>query len=103
MDFLERYLVAKRAVEKHLSASVLRPVVFRPSLIWTFDRPQGLLSVIPFYVASSIGVPFVDRPVKVEALVKAIYLSLTDASVRGVLDYRSIESMADSCESSTYK
>lgn len=61
VDFLERYLLAKRSVEKRLleQSPIVRAVVMRPSLIWTWDRPQGLLSVIPFYIGSKIGKCFI--------------------------------------------
>lgn len=70
VPFLERYLIAKRAVEAELLGtsgaeaspdSLLRGVVLRPSLIWTWERPQALLSVLPFYIANSLGLSFVDR------------------------------------------
>lgn len=95
--FLEKYLVAKRAVESKLLSSPLRPVIFRPSLIWTYERPQGLLSVIPFYIAAKIGIPFVDKPVKVEDLVEAIYVAMFSATardIRGIQNYKSIELLA---------
>ena len=77
VPFLERYLIAKRAVEAELltpadamasaarsaldDSLLLRGVVLRPSLIWTWERPQALLSVLPFYVANALGLPFIDR------------------------------------------
>ena len=95
VDFLERYLRAKRAVESHLLGSSLRPVVFRPSIIWTKERPQGLLSAIPFYIANKIGIPFIDRPVRVDALAQAILRSMfEDETVRGLQNYRSIDRLS---------
>ena len=43
-DFLKRYLAAKRAVEERLMSSepLLRPVIVRPSLIYTMDKPASL-------------------------------------------------------------
>ena len=43
------------------SPPLLRGTILRPSLIWTWERPQALLSVLPFYIANALGVPFVDR------------------------------------------
>ena len=89
VDFLERYLVAKRAVEEELLkgegstdeklSPSLRGAVLRPSLIWTWERPQALLSVLPFYALSALGLPFVDKPVLVETLVEAALASMTMA------------------------
>jgi nucleoside-diphosphate-sugar epimerase len=95
VGFLERYLVAKRSVESNLLASILRPIIFRPSLIWTTERPQGLISVIPFFVASKLGVPFVGKPVRVEDLVSAILTSILDNSTRGILNYERIEALSN--------
>ena len=95
IDFLERYLIAKRAVESRLLDSALRPVIFRPSIIWTKERPQGLLSAVPFYLANKIGIPFIDRPVRVDALAAAILRSMfEDETVRGLQNYRSIEALS---------
>ena len=95
VDFLERYLIAKRAVESRLLGSALRPVIFRPSIIWAKERPQGLLSAVPFYFANKIGIPFIDRPVRIDALATAILRSMfDDEAVRGLLNYRSIETLS---------
>ena len=49
-EWLEDYLVAKRAVETKLSymtaAGKLRGSCLRPSLVYTFDRPQALPAVV---------------------------------------------------------
>ena len=95
--FLERYLVAKRAVEKRmLSSSSLRPTILRPSLIYTLSRPQALVSVVPFYVANAIGVPFVDRPVSLETLSSAAVYAVENASCQGIKTYREMDTMAAS-------
>ena len=55
-----------------------------------------MLPVIPiFNLASALGVPFVDKTVRVEALGKAIVAGLLDAEVRGVQRYPQIESLAE--------
>ena len=51
-DWLKRYLAAKLQVESKMltlgNTKRLRPVIFRPSLIWTWDRPiSALLSAAP--------------------------------------------------------
>lgn len=28
----------------------LRPVIMRPSLVWTTEKPEALVSVVPFYI-----------------------------------------------------
>lgn len=66
-EWLHRYLVAKRAVEDELMAlaasNSLRPIIVRPSLIWSWENPGALPPVAAFTIASKIGVPFIDEPV----------------------------------------
>jgi len=95
-EWLRRYLVAKRAVERRLNDSKggIRPVVYRPSLIWSWDK-LDVLPVIPvFNVASAVGVPFVDKTVKVGTLADAIVRGLEDDEVRGVQRYMNMEQLA---------
>lgn len=93
VPFLERYLVAKRAVEKRMQEeSDIRPVIMRPSLIYTMERPQALVSVIPFMIASKIGVPGVERPVELEVLTKAAVVAFEDVNTRGI---KRIEEMTE--------
>ena len=99
VDWLRRYLIAKRQVENRLlslnndSDSSLRAVIFRPSLIWTWKRPQALISVVPFYAASKLGFPFVDRPTTLEDLVRAMVYAVEDNSVRGIKRFADIDSL----------
>lgn len=88
--FLERYLVAKRAVEKRLleNQNALRATILRPSLIYTMDRPQALLSVVPFFIGNAIGLPFVDRPVSVDTLSNAAVYAIENDGVSGIKGYR---------------
>ena len=92
--FLQRYLEAKRAVEKRLleSRALVRPIILRPSLIYTLERPQALVSVVPFYIGNLLGLPFVDRPVRVETLVNAAVYSVENESESGVQTFREMES-----------
>eukprot|EP00747_Dinoflagellata_sp_TGD_P185887 gnl/TRDRNA2_/TRDRNA2_42672_c0_seq1.p1 gnl/TRDRNA2_/TRDRNA2_42672_c0~~gnl/TRDRNA2_/TRDRNA2_42672_c0_seq1.p1 ORF type:complete len:450 (+),score=83.08 gnl/TRDRNA2_/TRDRNA2_42672_c0_seq1:164-1351(+) len=103
LPFLERYLIAKRAVEAKLKESRLREIIVRPSLIWTWDRPQALPSVIPFYIGNAIGIPIIDKPVMVEDLVSAAFVGMCDSSVSGVLRYKEIENLSSSKEEMTKK
>jgi len=94
--WLKKYLKAKRAVEDRLSSTTapIRPVVFRPSLIWSWDK-FDVLPVIPvFNIASAVGVPFVDKTVRVETLADAIVESILDDSVSGVQRYMNMEELA---------
>jgi nucleoside-diphosphate-sugar epimerase len=95
VDFLERYLTAKRSVEarilKSTSQQTLRGTIMRPSLIWTWERPQALAGVIPFFIGSTIGLPFVDRPVRVESLVHAMMTAIQDPNTQGIQNYRNID------------
>ena len=98
VDWLRRYLKAKRQVEERLlslnSAGSVRAVIFRPSLIWTWKRPQALISVAPFYAASKFGFPFVDRPTTLEDLVQAMSVAIEDKSVSGVKRFQDIDKLA---------
>lgn len=94
-DFIKRYMVAKRAVEEKLmdSQPVLRPVIMRPSLIYSMDRPASLPAVGSFALANAVGVPFVDRPVTNEALAKAMVRSIASESILGVQRYKEIDTI----------
>lgn len=95
-EWLTEYLVAKRAVEAKLTSSnALRPIILRPSLIWNW-RKFDVLPVIPvFNLASALGVPFVDKTVRVETLAKAAVAGLEDPSVSGVQRFDSMEKLAE--------
>jgi nucleoside-diphosphate-sugar epimerase len=87
-EWLNQYLVAKRAVEKRLKESgergMIREVVFRPSLIWDWTK-LDVLPVIPvFNLAAAVGVPFVDKTVRVETLADAIVAGLEGEDIQGV-------------------
>ena len=96
-DWLKRYLAAKRAVEAELSSSegVLRPVIVRPSLIWDWKK-FDVLPVIPvFNIASAIGIPFVDKTVRVEDVGRSIVAGLLDEGVSGVQRFDKMESLSE--------
>lgn len=95
-EWLKRYLVAKRAVESRLrkESSQLRPIVVRPSLIYSLDRPASYVPVGAFFVGNKIGLPFVDRPVTVQSLANAVVKSIAqDSTVEGILRYPEIDSL----------
>jgi len=94
-EWLRRYLTAKRAVEGRLeSAKGMRSVIYRPSLIWSWDK-FDVLPVIPiFNIASALGVPFVDKTVRVETLADAIVAGIEDDGISGVQRYMNMEELA---------
>ena len=95
-DFLQRYLAAKRAVEaKLLGSTTLRPIVVRPSLIYSLDRPLSLPSVGAFFVGNKIGLPFVDRPVTVQALSAAMVRAMGQPGVSGIQRYPEIDRLSE--------
>jgi hypothetical protein len=96
-DFLRRYLEAKRAVEKKLLSSEppLRPVIVRPSLIYTMDRPASFPAVGAFFVGNKVGLPFVDQPVSVQSLANSMVRSISRPDVRGILRYKEINALSD--------
>jgi len=54
-----------------------------------------VLPAIPiFNIASAIGVPFVDKTVRVETLADAIVAGIGDDSVEGVQRYMQMEKLA---------
>ena len=93
--WLQKYLIAKRAVEDRLTKSTsIRPVIVRPSLIWSWDK-LDVLPIIPvFNLANAVGVPFVDKTVRVETLADAIVAGLEDDSVSGVQRFMQMEALA---------
>jgi len=94
-EWLRKYLIAKRAVESRLAkSSCVRPVIVRPSLIWSWDK-FDVLPIIPiFNIANAIGVPFVDKTVRVETLADSIVAGIEDDSVTGVLRFMEMEQLA---------
>jgi len=95
-DFLKRYLAAKRAVESKLMQSKpkLRPIIARPSLIYSMDRPESFVSVGAFFFLNGIGAPFVDRPVTVQSLAAAMVRGIGSDSISGVLRYPEIDRLS---------
>jgi nucleoside-diphosphate-sugar epimerase len=94
-EFIQRYLKAKRAVESKLmsSAPTLRPIIVRPSLIYSMDRPTSYVPVGAFTVLNKVGLPFVDRPVTVQSVGAAIVAAMGQDSVSGVLRYKEIDAL----------
>jgi len=94
-EWLQRYLAAKRSVEERLGKSTkIRSAIYRPSLIWDWTK-LDVLPVIPvFNAASALGVPFVDKTVRVETLADAIVQGIEDSSVVGVQRYMQMEELA---------
>mgnify|MGYP003684620943 FL=1 len=94
--WLKAYLAAKRSVEAELrsASGSIRPVVYRPSLIWNWQKFDVLPAIPIFNVACALGVPFVDKTVRVETLGKAIVAGLEDESVEGVQRYLQMEQLA---------
>ena len=99
-EWLRRYLSAKRAVEDKLlkdpsSQKSLRPIIVRPSLIYSLDRPASYVPVGAFFVGNMLGLPFVDRPVTVQALGNAIVRSIGRENVQGILRYLDIDKLSE--------
>ena len=98
-DWLEEYLVAKRAVEARLATlndeGKLRASWLRPSLVYTFEKPAALPAVFFFVLGNALGIPFVDRPVTVDTLARAAVRALSDGKTSGCLDYREMERLAN--------
>lgn len=94
-EWLKQYLGAKRAVEAEIQRTpeVIRPVIFRPSLIWSWTK-FDVLPIIPiFNFLSFLGVPFVDKTVTVNTLSSAIIAGLEDEGVSGVQRFMQMEEL----------
>jgi nucleoside-diphosphate-sugar epimerase len=94
--WLQKYLIAKRAVEQRLKDSNgIRFAIYRPSLIWDWTK-LDVLPVIPvFNFASAIGIPFVDKTVRVETLADAIVAGLENDNVSGVQRFGEMEKISE--------
>jgi nucleoside-diphosphate-sugar epimerase len=94
-DFLRRYLAAKRSVESKLTESepTLRGIIFRPSLIYSLDRPLSFPSVGAFWIGNRVGIPFLDRPVTVQALAYAFIRAIGLPGIRGVQRFNEIDKL----------
>ena len=94
-EWLKGYLGAKRTVEERMTSSTkIRAAIYRPSLIWDWTK-FDVLPVIPvFNIANAVGVPFVDKTVRVETLADAIVQGIIDDEVEGVQRYMQMEKLA---------
>uniref|UniRef100_A0A7S4JXS3 Thioester reductase (TE) domain-containing protein n=1 Tax=Odontella aurita TaxID=265563 RepID=A0A7S4JXS3_9STRA len=99
--WMRRYLSAKRAVEGKLEevrqaggGRIVRPVIFRPSLIYSLDRPASLPPVAAFFAGNRIGLPFVDRPVTVQALSCAVVRAIGRDDVVGVQRFADVDALS---------
>ena len=99
-EFIKRYMIAKRAVENKLLSSstsptnIIRPIIVRPSLIYSKDQLASLPAVASFTILNQIGLPFVDRPVTLDALATAIVKSISDPTIRGIQRYPQIDALS---------
>ena len=89
----------QRAVENELlnkygASKALKPVIMRPSLIYTPEKLASLPAVTAFQIGNKIGLPGVDRPVLLDTLVKAIMKGVEDPSVEGIQNYKGMEALA---------
>jgi hypothetical protein len=93
-EFIQRYLKAKRAVEAKLMSSspTLRPIIVRPSLIYSMDRPSSYVPVGTFTVLKDWDY-LMDRPVTVQSVSAAIVAAMSSDSVQGVLRYKEIDAL----------
>ena len=76
------------------ASKALKPVIMRPSLIYTPDRVAALPAVTAFQIGNALGLPGVDRPVLLDTLVKAVLQGIQDPSVEGIQDYKGMEALA---------
>lgn len=95
--FARRYIQAKRSVEDNLLSSssleYIRPIIFRPSLIYSIDKVRSLPAVSAFLIGNRLGLPFVDRPVTVQSLSLAIFNAMEDDTIYGALGFKDIDKL----------
>jgi nucleoside-diphosphate-sugar epimerase len=96
--WLKRYLSSKRAVEAALLNSTgVRPVILRPSFVWNWCKLDVLPLVALFTLLNALGVPFIDRPVRVETIAAAAVTAIDSSSEAcGVLRHIEMNQLADS-------
>eukprot|EP01039_Chlorochromonas_danica_P004475 gene4475-4902_t len=107
LAFLERYLIAKRMVEHRLFSlqDRLRPLIFRPSLIWSWNRPQGLPMMLSFLLGHILlrrGLRVdnvIDKPVLLGHIVDAMIYAAESEEEVGVKRFHQIEQMAQTMAS----
>lgn len=97
--WMKRYLEAKRSVESRLidagrSPGLIRPIIFRSSLIYSLDKVGSLPATSAFFLGNRIGLPFVDRPVTVQALSSAMLKSISQPNTSGILKYNDVDRLS---------
>ena len=88
-----RVLLSAIASARIPSAS-LRPLILRPSLMWDWGKLDVLPAIPVFWAASKAGVPFVDRPVQVNTIAKAVVEGLDNDDVQGVIRFEKMDELA---------
>lgn len=97
--WMKRYLEAKRLVESRLidagrSPGLIRPIIFRSSLIYSLDKVGSLPATSAFFLGNRIGLPFVDRPVTVQALSSAMLKSISQPKISGILKFNDVDRLS---------
>ena len=97
--WMKRYLGAKRAVESRLidagrSPGLIRPIIFRSSLIYSLDKVASLPATSAFFLGNRIGLPFVDRPVTVQALGSAMLKSISQENISGIQKFTDVDRLS---------
>lgn len=97
--WMSEYLNDDRAVETRLMESndkrgTIRSAIYRPSVIWDWTKVY-ILPVAPlFNLASMVGLPLVDKSVRVETLADAIVAGLESDDVEGVQRVKDMEAIS---------
>jgi len=88
--------VEQRLLEYSSSTPHLRPIIFRPGLIYSMGKVFLLPTVLACTVANTIGLKFISRPVNVHDLATAFVKSIEDESIEGVQEYSEISDLSSS-------
>lgn len=84
----------RRGKGTRVHAGRLRSTILRPSLVWTPARLGAVAPVLGFTLANQLGIPGIDKPVRVETLAKAAVAALLEGEAWGIWGYRDMEEAA---------
>ena len=94
---MTRYRDAKRHAEQALLGSDrVRPVILRPGIIYSWERPYSMPLRAAFAFLQTLGLqPPSEAPLPVTTVARAAVLACTDPTVRGILTVPEMAALAE--------
>lgn len=87
--------VSRRASASGSASQHLRGVTIRPSFVWRWSKLDILVPAFIYSILNAVGVPFVDRPVRVDDVAEAVLEAVQlEATVWGTQHYADIDRLA---------